>query len=71
MTMKSSDKSEMLSSLGTQLSFTIQASERGVPLLSVPNCSSQAEVNRKKRPSLEILPSGWVLKYLGYQVARL
>ena len=46
----------------SQSSLTINTSERGVPSASVPSCASQSEVNRKKRPSLETLPKGCVLK---------
>ena len=45
-----------------QSSFKIQTSERGLPLLSGPTCSSQSEVKSQKRPSIEMLPPGWVLK---------
>ena len=59
-----SDKSAATTSLdhSSYSSFTIQTSERGVPLLSLPSCASQFDVNKKKRPFLEILPKGWVLK---------
>ena len=42
--------------------LTIQTSERGLPSTSIPSCASQSDVNKKKRPSLEMLPKGCVLK---------